>query len=149
VLAEVLNVKPTGPVLTWKSARLLQSVYTLWREPSEKEWSCWWSTLLQVLTTCVVLQTLTMFGILQEAAAAPERFHSTSKVFNGVPQPPPNYVPPTGASAMTWPNIYRNLKRIDYCTEQFNHIRFVLDTRMHQIDTGRKCSPYTKYTLLI
>mmetsp|Transcript_51449 Transcript_51449/g.75262 ORF Transcript_51449/g.75262 Transcript_51449/m.75262 type:complete len:81 (-) Transcript_51449:325-567(-) len=63
-----------------------------------------------------------MFGILQEAAAAPERFHSTSKVFNGVPQPPPNYVPPTGASAMTWPNIYRNLKRIDYCTEQFNHI---------------------------
>lgn len=24
---------------------------------------------------------------------------------------------------MTWPNIYRNLKRIDYCTEQFNMIR--------------------------
>jgi hypothetical protein len=28
---------------------------------------------------------------------------------------------------MTWPNIYRNLKNIDYCTEQFNYVRFAIE----------------------
>lgn len=45
-----------------------------------------------------------------------------SKLFNGVPAPPPSFVPPLGASPMTWPNIYRNLKRIDYCVDQFNYV---------------------------
>ena len=105
-----------------------------------------------------------MFQLLQEQT---ERYHSSSKLFNGVPvrlistlmpwtpfcrlhvdfssrvidqrehepllppvspvgseqPPPPSYVPPPGASPMTWPNIYKNLKRIDYCVDQFDHVR--------------------------
>ena len=38
--------------------------------------------------------------------------------------PPPSYVPPMGASPMTWPNIYRNLKDIDYCVDQFDYVRY-------------------------
>jgi len=64
-----------------------------------------------------------MFQLLQEQAEATERYHSSSKLFNGVPPPPPSYVPPTGASKMTWPNIYKNLKRIDYCVDQFDYVR--------------------------
>ncbi|EKX51692.1 hypothetical protein GUITHDRAFT_102299 [Guillardia theta CCMP2712] len=59
---------------------------------------------------------------LSDDSAAAERYHSSSSLMNGVPKPPPTYVPPTGASFMTWPNIYKNLKRIDYCTEQFDYI---------------------------
>jgi hypothetical protein len=86
-----------------------------------------------------------MFQLLTEQT---ERYHSSSKLFNGVPvrcaprapcgalplpspranagleqPPPPSYVPPTGASPMTWPNIYKNLKRIDYCVDQFDYVR--------------------------
>jgi hypothetical protein len=25
---------------------------------------------------------------------------------------------------MTWPNIYRNLKDIDYCVDQFDYVRY-------------------------
>jgi hypothetical protein len=38
--------------------------------------------------------------------------------------PPPNYRPPTGASAKTWPNIYSNLKDIDFCVDQFDEITY-------------------------
>mmetsp|Transcript_42706 Transcript_42706/g.85905 ORF Transcript_42706/g.85905 Transcript_42706/m.85905 type:complete len:86 (+) Transcript_42706:116-373(+) len=66
-----------------------------------------------------------MFQILQEAAA-PEAVGpaplAESSVMNGVPKPPPTYLPPIGASQGTWPNIYKNLKRIDYCTEQFDYL---------------------------
>ena len=36
--------------------------------------------------------------------------------------PPPSYVPPTGASYQTWPNVYMNLKNIDYCVDQFDQL---------------------------
>eukprot|EP00961_Rhodomonas_salina_P045314 608982-Rhodomonas_salina.2 len=39
--------------------------------------------------------------------------------------PPPTYIAPVGASQATWPNLYKNLKRIDYCTEQFDYVRYI------------------------
>ena len=35
--------------------------------------------------------------------------------FRGIPNPPDAYIPPTGASVNTWPNIYNNLLDIDFC----------------------------------
>ncbi len=32
-----------------------------------------------------------------------------------IPGPPAGWVPPIGASANTWANIYKNKQRIDYC----------------------------------
>jgi hypothetical protein len=36
--------------------------------------------------------------------------------------PPPSYIAPTGASYQTWPNVYMNLKNIDYCVDQFDQL---------------------------
>eukprot|EP00285_Hemiselmis_virescens_P005662 CAMPEP_0173380304 /NCGR_PEP_ID=MMETSP1356-20130122/3015_1 /TAXON_ID=77927 ORGANISM="Hemiselmis virescens, Strain PCC157" /NCGR_SAMPLE_ID=MMETSP1356 /ASSEMBLY_ACC=CAM_ASM_000847 /LENGTH=61 /DNA_ID=CAMNT_0014333847 /DNA_START=71 /DNA_END=256 /DNA_ORIENTATION=+ len=40
----------------------------------------------------------------------------------GIPKPPPTYIPPTGSSYLTWPNVYMNLKNIDYCVDQFDNL---------------------------
>jgi hypothetical protein len=45
--------------------------------------------------------------------------------------PPPNYRPPTGASAHTWPNIYSNLKDIDFCVDQFDEITYAPPPTAH------------------
>mmetsp|Transcript_38764 Transcript_38764/g.32718 ORF Transcript_38764/g.32718 Transcript_38764/m.32718 type:complete len:83 (+) Transcript_38764:3-251(+) len=65
-----------------------------------------------------------MFGILQEVAHEGPNgaFHRPNMTNGGIPAPPPTYVPPIGASFNTWPNVYTNLKNIDYCTDQFNYI---------------------------
>jgi hypothetical protein len=66
-----------------------------------------------------------MFAILDEATqnVGPNGvFHRPNMVNGGIPAPPPTYVPPVGSSFNTWPNVYTNLKNIDYCTDQFNYI---------------------------
>ena len=42
--------------------------------------------------------------------------------FRGVPCPPEDFKPPAGSSPNTWPQIYRNLQNIDYCTDKYKHI---------------------------
>lgn len=42
--------------------------------------------------------------------------------FNGIPNPPPGYVAPAGASQNTWPAIYKNLQNIDYCSDTFKQV---------------------------
>jgi hypothetical protein len=42
--------------------------------------------------------------------------------YRAVPCPPDDYVAPAGASPQTWPQIYRNLQNIDYCTDKFSRI---------------------------
>jgi len=39
-----------------------------------------------------------------------------------IPGPPAGWVPPIGASANTWANIYKNKQRIDYCVDQFAYL---------------------------
>mmetsp|Transcript_11328 Transcript_11328/g.27212 ORF Transcript_11328/g.27212 Transcript_11328/m.27212 type:complete len:109 (+) Transcript_11328:334-660(+) len=69
-----------------------------------------------------------MFQVLQEVAApaeapAPAATGYRSNMANGgIPKPPPSYIAPVGSSYMTWPNVYSNLKNIDYCVDQFNMI---------------------------
>ena len=43
--------------------------------------------------------------------------------YRHVPCPPDDYKPPKGASPQTWPQIYRNLQNIDYCTYKFKSIK--------------------------
>jgi hypothetical protein len=45
------------------------------------------------------------------------------------PLPPPEYIPPLGASINTWPNIVKNKETIDFCVDQFYHLmtRFGID----------------------
>ena len=38
------------------------------------------------------------------------------------PDPPPEYIPPLGASINTWPNIVKNKENIDFCVGQFYHL---------------------------
>ena len=64
-----------------------------------------------------------MFQCLQEAAeAAAPTLNRANMQNGGIPAPPPTYVAPVGSSFNTWPNVYTNLKNIDYCTDQFNYI---------------------------
>lgn len=35
--------------------------------------------------------------------------------FEGIPNPPDDYVAPLGASPYTWPAIHNNMEDIDYC----------------------------------
>jgi len=42
--------------------------------------------------------------------------------FNGIPNPPPGYIAPAGASQYTWPAIYKNLQNIDYCSDNFKQV---------------------------
>lgn len=42
--------------------------------------------------------------------------------FVGIPKPPPGYMPPLGASPYTWPNIFKNMKRMDYCVDKFDFL---------------------------
>ena len=48
---------------------------------------------------------------------------------NAIASPPPGYIPPIGATDRTWPNIYRNMKHMDFCKDQFD----LLANRMHCI----------------
>ena len=34
----------------------------------------------------------------------------------------PGYMPPLGASPYTWPNIFKNMKRMDYCVDKFDFL---------------------------
>ncbi len=34
----------------------------------------------------------------------------------------PGYLPPLGASPYTWPNIYKNMKRMDFCVDKFDFL---------------------------
>lgn len=34
---------------------------------------------------------------------------------------------------MTWPNIYKNLKRIDYCVDQFDYVRYCDRALAHSV----------------
>merc|ERR1712205_126043 len=63
-------------------------------------------------------------GTGQEIAASSNghQFVRPNMVNGGIPAPPPTYVPPVGSSFNTWPNVYTNLKNIDYCTDQFSYI---------------------------
>ena len=38
------------------------------------------------------------------------------------PDPPPEYIPPIGASINTWPNIVKNKENIDFCVGEFYHL---------------------------
>ncbi len=38
------------------------------------------------------------------------------------PEPPPEYIPPIGASINTWPNIVKNKENIDFCVGEFYHL---------------------------
>jgi len=31
-------------------------------------------------------------------------------------------MPPLGASPYTWPNIFKNMKRMDYCVDKFDFL---------------------------
>jgi hypothetical protein len=42
--------------------------------------------------------------------------------FKGIPNPPPGYIAPAGASQYTWPAIYKNLQNIDYCSDSFKQV---------------------------
>mmetsp|Transcript_20324 Transcript_20324/g.29841 ORF Transcript_20324/g.29841 Transcript_20324/m.29841 type:complete len:86 (-) Transcript_20324:295-552(-) len=59
-------------------------------------------------------------GLQEEGGDAPAADHYL--YFRGIPNPPDDYLPPTGASPNTWPAIYNNLQNIDYCTTAFAHI---------------------------
>jgi hypothetical protein len=59
---------------------------------------------------------------LQEGDAAPAPELHRENMRGGIPAPPASYIPPTGSSYMTWPNVYMNLKNIDYCVDQFDQI---------------------------
>ena len=56
------------------------------------------------------------------------------------PTPPPDaYIPPTGASTYTWPNIYNNLldMDIDFCLDHFSH----LGNRVKCMETFQNAGP--------
>jgi hypothetical protein len=38
------------------------------------------------------------------------------------PPAQPGYLPPLGASPYTWPNIFKNMKRMDYCVDNFDFL---------------------------
>mmetsp|Transcript_44131 Transcript_44131/g.92328 ORF Transcript_44131/g.92328 Transcript_44131/m.92328 type:complete len:103 (-) Transcript_44131:165-473(-) len=57
--------------------------------------------------------------------------------FRGIPNPPDAYIPPTGASTYTWPNIYNNLLDIDFCVDHFSH----LGNRVKCMETFQNAGP--------
>eukprot|EP00283_Hemiselmis_rufescens_P007761 CAMPEP_0173434146 /NCGR_PEP_ID=MMETSP1357-20121228/12090_1 /TAXON_ID=77926 /ORGANISM="Hemiselmis rufescens, Strain PCC563" /LENGTH=83 /DNA_ID=CAMNT_0014398957 /DNA_START=23 /DNA_END=274 /DNA_ORIENTATION=- len=67
-----------------------------------------------------------MFGILAQTAelsAVPVNVNKDQYLgFVGIPKPPPGYMPPLGASSYTWPNIFKNMKRMDYCVDNFDFL---------------------------
>ncbi len=42
--------------------------------------------------------------------------------YQGIPDPPPGWIPPTEASYNTWPSVYTNLKSMDFCAAQFTTV---------------------------
>jgi len=77
-------------------------------------------------TTAQNFLLVQMFQILQDVAAPAEapaaEPYRPNMANGGIPKPPPTYIAPVGSSYLTWPNVYMNLKNIDYCVDQFNMI---------------------------
>ncbi len=80
-------------------------------------------------------EDITVFGY-----TTPHRVVSTYVLI--LQAPPVTYSPPLGASMYTWPNVYRNLKNIDYCVDQFDYIRL-------NISESSTCNPMPDILVLL
>ena len=80
--------------------------------------------MFQTIRSFVALRQITGLALTgsldQESAAEPEEHYLG---FVGIPNPPDGYQAPLGASPYTWPAIYNNKQNIDFCVENFSHLK--------------------------